>query len=86
MSYVHALAANPALATAVTPSLTDPLALVVALGGLGMAVTMFVAALSLRPAARSRGEAIAVEPAQPQATPAIDRRREVEPDWAPDLV
>ena len=59
---VHrALEAPFVAATAVTPDLTDPYALVVAAGGLAMAVTLLVAARGLRrvePAPRRRSDPV----------------------------
>ena len=68
-----------ALATAVKPSLTNPLALIIGLGGLAMAVAMVLAARSFTRLERERSERAGpgsagpherrVAPARPQVTP-----------------
>jgi len=49
MFYAPILGAALGLARVATPSLTDPFAIIVLAGGLGMAVAMFLAGISIRP-------------------------------------
>ena len=49
MFYAPVLGAVPGLARVATPSLTDPFAIIVLVGGLGMAVALFLAGISIRP-------------------------------------
>jgi hypothetical protein len=58
-----------ALATAVKPSLTNPLALIIGLGGLAMAVTMVLAARSFTRLERERPERAGPAPVRPQVPP-----------------
>ena len=74
-THVHAAVT---LATAVIPSLSNPLALAVALGGIAMAVAMLLAALSFkRPTNGSSGPAHAQAIAEALSEPPIATRSAV---------
>lgn len=76
--FSHAHAAAVTLAAAVTPSLSNPLALVVAFGGIAMAVAMLLASLSFkRPPAGSSGPAHAQTVAEALSEPPIATRSAV---------